>query len=116
MMIPGVQNPHWLAPTAVNAWAHLWRNPGSRPSRVVTSRPATRRAGVTHATRAAPSTQTVQHPHWPWGLHPSLGVRRPKRWRRTSRSESPTSGTSTSIPSTRRESVGADSGAPGWLS
>ena len=35
-------------------------------------RPATRRAGVTQATRGAPSTHTVQHPHWPWGLQPSL--------------------------------------------
>ena len=28
--------------------------------------------GVTQATRGAPSTHTVQHPHWPWGLQPSL--------------------------------------------
>ena len=48
--MPGVQNPHWLAPAAVNAAAQ--RSASSRPSTVVTSRPATRRAGVTQATRA----------------------------------------------------------------
>ena len=116
MMIPGVQKPHWLAPAEVKASAHRWRSAGSRPSSVVTSRPATRRAGVTHATRGAPSTHTVQQPHWPWGLHPSLGDRRPSRCRRTSSSDEPSSGTSTSIPSTRRDSVDADSGAPGWVS
>ena len=52
MMIPGVQNPHWLAPVSVNASAHRSRSTGSIPSRVVTSRPATRRTGVTQATRA----------------------------------------------------------------
>ena len=49
-----------------------------RPSSVVTCRPASRRTGVTHATRGAPSTHTVQHPHWPWGLHPSLAERMPE--------------------------------------
>ncbi len=64
MMIPGVQNPHWLAPVAVKASAQTaTRSSGSSPSRVVTARPATRRTGVTHATRGAPSTQTVQQPH-----------------------------------------------------
>ena len=29
--------------------------------------------GVVHATSAFPSTSTVQQPHWPCGLHPSLG-------------------------------------------
>ena len=41
----------------------------------MTERPATRRAGVTQATRGAPSTSTVQHPHWPCGLQPSLADR-----------------------------------------
>ena len=48
------------------------RTGSARPSSVVTARPATRRAGVTQATRGMPSTSTVQQPHWPWGLHPSL--------------------------------------------
>ena len=65
MMIPGVQNPHWLAPVAVNASTHRARVASSRPSSVVTSRPASRATGVTHATRGAPSTHTVQHPHCP---------------------------------------------------
>ena len=117
MMMPGVQNPHWLAPASVKASAQRRRTSGSRPSRVVTSRPATRRAGVTQATRGAPSTHTVQHPHWPWGLHPSLAERRPRRSRRTSSSEVPSSGTATSTPSTRNETVGAGRGAPdGWVS
>src|SRR5205085_752047 len=68
---------------------------------VVMSRPATRRAGVTHATRGAPSTSTVQQPHWPCGLHPSFGERFPTRSRSTSSSDAPSSGTSTSTPSTR---------------
>ena len=42
---------------------------------MVTSRPSSRRTGVTQATRGAPSTQTVQQPHWPWGLQPSLTER-----------------------------------------
>ena len=51
---------------------------GSSPSIVVTSRPATRRTGVTHDTRGSPSTQTVQQPHWPCGLQPSLTERQPQ--------------------------------------
>ncbi len=80
-MMPGVQKPHWLAPVAQNAAAH--RSAASRPSTVVMRRPATRRAGVTHATRGWPSTSTVQHPHWPWGLQPSFTERTPRRSRRT---------------------------------
>ncbi len=52
--------------------------PRSSPSSVVTVRPRTRRTGVTHATRGWPSTSTVQHPHWPCGLHPSFAERRPE--------------------------------------
>ena len=33
---------------------------------------------MTQATRGEPSTQTVQHPHWPWGLQPSFTERRPE--------------------------------------
>ena len=62
---------------------------GASPSTVVIARPATRRAGVTHATRGWPSTSTVQHPHWPCGLQPSLGDRRPSVSRSTSSSEPP---------------------------
>ena len=54
------------------------RSAGSRPSTVVMDRPATRRAGVTQATRGCPSTSTVQHPHWPCGLQPSFGERSPR--------------------------------------
>jgi hypothetical protein len=71
-MIPGVQNPHWLAPVAHMVSAQRPRTAASRPSTVVTDRPASRRTGVTQATRGLPSTSTVQQPHWPCGLQPSL--------------------------------------------
>ena len=51
---------------------------GSRPSRVVTASPGSRRTGVTQATRATPSMRTVQQPHWPWGLQPSLRRAQPE--------------------------------------
>ena len=100
-MIPGVQNPHCDAPLAVNASAHATAS-GS-PSTVVTSRPATRPTGVTHETRGLPSTSTVQHPHCPCGLHPSLAERAPRRSRRTSRRETSVSAISTGRPSRRKE-------------
>ena len=62
-MIPGVQKPHWEPPVATKASASPSRTDGSRPASVVTERPATRAAGVTHETRASPSTRTVQQPH-----------------------------------------------------
>src|SRR6188472_2555182 len=93
MMIPGVQNPHCDAPPAANAPTH--RSRSGSPSSVVTSRPATRATGVTQAIRGEPSIQTVQQPHWPWGLQPSFAERTPRRSRRTSRSEPPSSITST---------------------
>jgi hypothetical protein len=61
--MPGVQNPHWLAPAAANAFTKPLYVAGSRPFTVVTARPLTRRSGVTQATRAEPSTRTVQQPH-----------------------------------------------------
>ena len=100
--MPGVQNPHWLAPVAQKASPHASRSARSSPSSVVTVRPRTRRTGVTHATRGWPSTSTVQHPHWPCGLHPSFAERRPSRSRSTSSSVAPSSGTSTARPSTVR--------------
>ncbi len=122
MMIPGVQKPHWLAPVSLKARAHSSRTAGSSPSSVVTARPATRRTGVTQATRAAPSIHTVQQPHCPWGLQPSLGVLLPRRSRSASRSEIPSSSTTTRSPSTvKRTSVGvtgavAGTGAAGDVS
>ena len=106
-MIPGVQKPHWLAPVAQNASAQVERSSGARPAIVVMRRPATRRTGVTHATRGEPSTSTVQHPHWPCGLHPSFGVRAPTWSRSASRSEPADSGTTTTSPSTS-SSTGRD--------
>ena len=73
---------------------------GRGPSTVVTDavrRPAS--TGVTHATRAAPSTSTVQHPHWPWGAQPSFTDTTPSRSRRTESSDSPgAASTVTSAP------------------
>ena len=87
--IPGVQKPHWLAPAAAKAPAHRALSSGSSPSTVVTDRPATRRIAVTQATRAAPSTHTVQQPHCPWGLQPSFTERHCNCSRSASRREAP---------------------------
>ena len=81
------------------------RSASGRPSSVVTTRPATRRSGVTQATRGWPSTSTVQQPHWPWGLQPSFTERAPRRSRRASASEQPSSSTATARPSTVSETT-----------
>ena len=101
MTIPGVQNPHCEAPVVANA--AIQASAAGRPASVVTSRPAARASGVTQATRGWPSIQTVQQPHWPCGLQPSLGVRAPRRSRSASRREAPSSATSTGRPSRRNE-------------
>ena len=76
--MPGVQKPHWLAPVAQKASAQRVPIGGVEAVEGGDRAPATRRAGVTQATRGAPSTSTVQQPHWPWGLQPSLAERRPE--------------------------------------
>ena len=127
--MPGVQKPHWVAPQARNASDHRCCSVGLRPAAVVTCRPATRRAGVTQATRGASSTSTVQQPHWPCGLQPSSTASMPRRSRSTPSSVSPSSGTSTARPSTVNWSdspvcadprAGSGSGSSGlgsgWLS
>ena len=97
--MPGVQNPHWLPPVEQKAAAHASPHlPGPARPTVVISRPATRRTGVTHATRGAPSTSTVQQPHWPWGLQPSFTEVTCSTPRRASSSE-PSPSTSTACPS-----------------
>jgi len=99
MMMPGVQKPHCDPPVLTNAAAARSRTSASRPSTVVTDRPATRDSGVTQATRGSPSTSTVQHPHWPCGAQPSFTESRPSRSRRTSSNDSsPGAVTSTSLP------------------
>src|SRR5205807_1565617 len=42
-----------------------------------------------HRPGGEPSTRTVQHPHWPWGLQPSLTERQPSSSRKASSSEIP---------------------------
>lgn len=101
--MPGVQNPHWLPPVANSASDHRSRSSSANPSTVVITRPAMRRTGVTHATRGAPSTNTVQHPHCPWGLQPAFGARTPSRPRNAANNDTPLSGTLTSSPSTTKE-------------
>ncbi len=98
--MPGVQKPHWLPPVSTSAPAQRVRTAAGSPSRVVTLRPSRRRTGVTHETRGAPSTQTVQQPHWPWGLQPSLTDRSESCSRRTSSRVASSSATSTSAPLT----------------
>jgi hypothetical protein len=98
MMIPGVQNPHCEPPVATNARANSSRRAGSSPSIVVTDRPSTRVAAVTHATLASPSTSTVQQPHWPCGAQPSFTDITPRRSRNTESSDSP-GATETSVRS-----------------
>ena len=61
--MPGVQKPHWLPPVASKAVTIRSERTGSIPAAVVMDRPTTRRTGVTHETRATPSTNTVQQPH-----------------------------------------------------
>ena len=101
-----MQKPHWLAPVATKASTQRCRRSSGNPSTVVTERPATRRTGVTHATRGAPSTQTVQQPHWPWGLQPSLTERQPQSSRRASSSEVPSSPTETVRPLRTKATAG----------
>ena len=76
--MPGVQKPHWLPPVAQKASPQRWRAALGSPSSVVIARPRIRRVGVTQATRGWSSTRTVQQPHWPWGLQPSLAERLPR--------------------------------------
>lgn len=102
-IIPGVQKPHWLAPVSQNAAAHRARCCGSRPSSVVTLRPDTRLAGVTQETRGAPSTRTVQQPHWPCGLQPSFTDVQFNWSRKAPSSESPVLPIVTATPSSSNE-------------
>ncbi len=71
--MPGVQKPHWLAPVAQNASAHRSTAPAGRPSTVVTTRPAARRAGVTQATRGLPVHQDRAAPALPLRAAAVLG-------------------------------------------
>ena len=74
MTMPGVQNPHWSAPVAAKAAAYRSRSSAGRPSSVVTALPSTRSSPIEQLTTGLPSTSTVQHPHWPDGEQPSLGL------------------------------------------
>src|SRR5438552_2723194 len=72
MIIPGVQYPHWKAPTSRNASCNGWRRPSrSKPSMVVIRLPAAFDTGVMHDRTGSPSSRTVQAPHWP-SPHPYL--------------------------------------------
>ncbi len=99
-MIPGVQNPHCDAPAATKAVDNDSRKSFGKPSRVVIVRSTTRVTGVTHASRGSPSTNTVQHPHCPWGEQPSLAETTSNRSRKTESKVSPSlTDRSTALPS-----------------
>ena len=85
--MPGVQKSHWLAPAPQNVSAQ--RETSGNPSGL--SRGARRADGSHAGDSGAPSTQTVQHPDCPCGLHPSFAARKPRRSWTTSRSEAPSS-------------------------
>ena len=96
--MPGVQKPHWLAPAATKASTQRVLELGRRGPRPwsPSARPPAGPA-VTQATRAAPSTQTVQQPHWPWGLQPSLTERQRSCSRSASRREVPWSSSTATV-------------------
>ena len=102
MMIPGVQKPHWLAPVAVKASdpSRTRRGIEAFERRHVASREPPRLASRTRP-RGAPSTSTVQHPHCPWGLHPSFADVMPSWSRKRSSSDPASSRTVTGAPLTR---------------
>ncbi len=83
MIIPGVQYPHWKAPSSRKACWTGWSLPRcSSPSMVVTGAPTAFATGVTHESTACWPTQTVQAPHWP-SPHPYLVPLSPRSPRRT---------------------------------
>src|SRR5207248_8934047 len=63
--MPGVQNPHCRPCWSQNACCMGWSFPScASPSMVVTERPSTCTAKSEHDFTAAPSSRTVQAPHW----------------------------------------------------
>ena len=89
--MPGVQKPHCNPPQAMKLSANVSRSSSEKPSSVRTLLPAAFSAGIAQETTARSSTITVQHPHCPVGLHPSLGEMSPQLSRSTSSSETPSS-------------------------
>src|SRR5207244_12239569 len=64
-IMPGVQNPHCRPCCSQNACCTGWSFPScASPSMVVTERPSTCTAKSEHDFTAAPSSRTVQAPHW----------------------------------------------------
>src|SRR6202034_4340775 len=70
-----------------------------------------RRTGVTQATRGAPSTHTVQQPHWPCGLQPSLTERQRRSSRSASNRVTPSPTVTVSPLRTKDTAAGVDTGA-----
>src|ERR1041384_2636570 len=91
--MPGVQKPHCKPPPSIKLSAKVSRSSSLKPSSVRTDLPATLVAGIAQETTAVPSTITWQQPHCPCGLQPSLGEITPQLSRSTSRSEVPSSTT-----------------------
>src|SRR4051794_30249603 len=71
-IMPGVQKPHWKAPSSRKAFWTGWRSPApDSPSMVTTFLPSAREAGVRQEKTRRPSRSTEQAPHWP-SPHPYL--------------------------------------------
>ena len=72
MTIPGMQNPHWLAPVLWKAFCTAVSSPGrARPSTVSMLAPCAFAAGIRHDFTSRPPTNTEHVPHSP-APHPSF--------------------------------------------
>ena len=78
MMIPGVQKPHCDPPKSTNPAAQRSRTAGSSPSIVVTLRPSTRAAAVTHETRGVAVDEDGATPALPLRCAPVLHRHEPE--------------------------------------
>jgi hypothetical protein len=112
MIIPGVQYPHWKAPSSRNAcWIGVSRPSTASPSMVVIDRPTTSPTGVRQARTAIPSTSSLQAPQTP-SPQPYLVPVSPHSSRTTSsRDRDGSSRTDRSMPLTRSVAVGGRSRA-----
>ena len=94
-----MQNPHCKPAVAAKQSAMSEVSSSGRPSSVTTSLPSAFLAFIAQVTTALPPTTARQQPHWPCGEQPSLTLVTPQRFRRTSRSDSSSRGsTSTDLP------------------
>src|SRR5882724_12409664 len=82
--MPGVQYPHWAAPSSAKAcWSGCSRPPSAIPSTVMIRAPSVSTGSARHESTGAPSTSTVQVPHSP-SSQPCLVPVSPRSSRSTS--------------------------------